>query len=310
MSDNPKALTPAPPRKPPTLTRVNRQGLIEIIDLTTGKVLCVQRQPGDDFLQAKFDNLTRIETPEGPVWIEKGIDPSRVALSPKIAYSPAWADLIAEKMVNGVEEGKGGASLLKACQSVGLPYSLVCRWRREFSEFRAIIDEARKDRAEAFHDEIVDTARVQAEGDKHAKVHIDALKWAAEKGDPEKFGSKTKLQLDSNAPVAFLIDTGIRRKGDQGHIAQNMPDGIDDLQSEVIDVQPREVAEPPSDLGVKGSGPEDSSQMTGLASHVATAHTETVSIVTASIAPGEKDGLPVEDYPPRQEEPLAKIDPE
>lgn len=190
---------PIKPKPPLTHTRINSQGFLEIIDLHTGNILCVQRQPGDDFLQAKFDNLMQIETPQGMVWIDRSIDPGRVFLANSVKYSLSWGYLLAEHLVNG-------SSLSRACASLQLPYGLVCRWKSEFPEFRAILDDAKRDRAESFHDEIIDTARATTHiTEKPDKIKIDALKWAAEKGDPDKFGQRTKLVGDPTQPISFQI---------------------------------------------------------------------------------------------------------
>jgi hypothetical protein len=183
---------------------VNAQGLIEVIDLHTGRVLCVQRT-AKDYLALKFEGLTRIETPQGPVFIEKGLDVDRVRRSNALAYSPVIISLIAEKITEGM-------SLMRACEEVGVKYSLVCAWRLAYEEAKAALEQARKDRAEV----LAERALEKAEKSKRPYLEVETLKWAAEKGNPEKFGNQTTIKGDKNAPITFVLDTGIRRSGDTG----------------------------------------------------------------------------------------------
>lgn len=95
-----------------------------------------------------------------------------------------------------------------ACEELGVPYSIVKKWERESPEFKESLALARKDGAEYSHGKILELARTRGD----AKTEIEALKWSAEKNDPERFGNKTKLVGDTSAPITFVIDTGIRRE--------------------------------------------------------------------------------------------------
>lgn len=192
------------PTAPHTYTHINNQGLYEVIDLITGNILCVQRTP-KDLLALKFENLVKIETPEGVVWIEKGIDVDKINFQKPWPFSKILGDLICQRLVEGV-------TTLKACEEFQIPYSLFVRWKREFPEFGEQLEQAKKDRAEAFHDKAIQ----KAQESKRPYLEVDTLKWAAEKGDQAKFGMQTKIVGDKNAPIAFVLETGIRRAGDQG----------------------------------------------------------------------------------------------
>ena len=78
------------------------------------------------------------------------------------------------------------------------------------------------------------------------KEKISALQWAAEKGNAERFGTKTKIVGDKNAPVVFVIDTGIRRRGDEGFIESGEKD-VTPVRSEEPQGETQEVAIP--DIG-------------------------------------------------------------
>jgi hypothetical protein len=218
------------PEMPPTYSRINRQGLLELIDLRSGRVICVQHSI-EDLAQKKWDRLIRVDTPQGPVWLEKGLQFDKIYKSNELPYSQVLGSLICQKMV---EEG---LTLVKATKSLNLDYALVCRWKREHSEFRDMLHEARIDRAEYLHDEVIDEARASRD----RKTTIETLKWAAEKGDPERYGNKTKIIGDKNAPVQFIIGTGIVRPGDSGFVAPKEEKGervVSEVASSPLDEIP------------------------------------------------------------------------
>jgi hypothetical protein len=213
---------PAEKPKPPlTATRVNNQGLIEVVDLHTGAILCIQKEPRDDFLQGKFDNLQKIETPQGTVWIERGIDPARLFYRPQQPYSASWADLLALRMVEHKE------TLPRACKALDLPYYLVTRWRREHPEFNDTLQQARRDLAEHFQEEALETARTTTSATSGPnKLKVETLKWAAEKADPEQFGQKLKVDAKHEHSVQVVLDTGIRRRNDPGFVEVEDPKDV------------------------------------------------------------------------------------
>jgi hypothetical protein len=192
---------------PQTMARTNSEGLIEIVCLHTGRVLCVQSSL-KDLLNTRMEDLVRFETPEGPVYLERGIGPAYLRRMNQKRFSAIHADLICEKITQG-------RTLLKACEDLNLDYATICRWKREHPAFANSLEDAKRDRAEAFHDEAIDTSI----GSFDPKLKVETLKWAAEKGNAEKFGNKTKIVGDPNAPLSFIIDTGIRRPGDPGYVA-------------------------------------------------------------------------------------------
>jgi hypothetical protein len=198
MSSLPK--TPPTPEIPEHFTRMNKQGLIEVVDYHTGRVICVQSS-AEDLLLGKFERLTLIKTPQGDVWIEKGINFDILPTLRGEPFSEVLSDLICEKVVNGM-------ALVKACQEMGLEYSTICRWRREHPGFLAKLDQAKKDRAEFLHDEMLERARHSRTS---ARTHIEALQYAAEKGNPEVYAPKTPQKGEMQGNITFVIQTGIDR---------------------------------------------------------------------------------------------------
>jgi hypothetical protein len=187
------------PQVPTTISRINDRGLIEILDVHTGRVLCVQTSYRD-LLEEKFDRLTRIDTPEGPVYVEKGINFDIVNHLRSVPYSKVLGDLLCQDIV-------GGATLVRACAKLNLDYATVIRWQREHEGFKEALKTARKDRAEFLHDEILEKARTKAS----ANTEIEALKWAAEVGDPERYSPKKKDMVAGGNTIQFIISTGIDR---------------------------------------------------------------------------------------------------
>jgi hypothetical protein len=204
------------PEMPETFARTNSRGLIEIVDMHTNRVVAVQSSV-HDYLQAKWDNLIKIDTPQGPVWIEKGLDIGLAYKVKAVPFSQVVADLICEAIVNG-------SSLKKAIGKISpdLDYATICRWKRDHPEFKLELEQAQKDRTESQHDEILQIAAEKG----RPSTQIEALKWSAEKNNPEKFGNKTKIQGDPNAPVVFQINTGIDRGAAGGPSEQTPTPGV------------------------------------------------------------------------------------
>lgn len=188
------------PELPPHIFRMNERGLIEAIDIATGRILAVQSSE-EDLLKNPRDRLTKITTPEGDMWIDRSLNFDMVGRLKAWPYSQLLGDLLCEAVT-------GGNPLSVACTSVGVPYSIVKRWERESPDFKLSLEQARRDGAEFNHGKILEIARTKGD----AKTQIAALTWSAEKNDPDRYGNKTKLSGDASAPISFIISTGIDRR--------------------------------------------------------------------------------------------------
>lgn len=239
--------TPPLPKPPTTKARINDQGLVELVDLFTGRVVAVQSDPSQtDFLASRFENLVRIETDAGPVFIERGLDASKItkhlSRHHKIAYSQYWADVIASHILdnNGLDE-----SLRKA----GVTRVQHVAWKKEHKEYSDIIDEAFTARAEFYHDEALTVARSTKSSDEVAanKLKVAALQWSAERTDPDKFGAKQKVDVDHKGSVShtIILETGIRRG-----IAT--PEGFKDVIRSVDEARARAIPAGPSGGALDG----------------------------------------------------------
>ena len=93
------------------------------------------------------------------------------------------------------------------------PRYVLFNWYARCPEFKVLIDEARRLRAEHYHDKLAEVAETVKEYNaKSSKVKADIYKALMAVGDRERFGTQTKVVGDPNAPIAFIIDTGIRRQ--------------------------------------------------------------------------------------------------
>jgi len=125
-------------------------------------------------------------------------------------YHEAYGQIIADLVTKGktIEYISGLPGMPKR--------STISNWQAKNDSFRALMDQARKDRAEVFHDEIVKDVDEDHKADKDEvqarKLKLDRLKWLASKGDPERFGDRTKVSGDSDAPLQIIVSTGIIRK--------------------------------------------------------------------------------------------------
>ena len=188
---------------------LNEKNEIEIIDKKTGEPVAYGKEVEDDIGPTieVYDGDKLVHIPKG-----MSLDDLRGERHKAFLYSEIIADIICQKIAEG-------SSITKVSQEKGFPsYSILCRWRKEVSEFDEAIEQAYIDRADYYHDMAIEAARSADTKDEVAikRLQHDAYKWGAQVGKPQKFGTQTKLTGDAKAPLSFIIDTGIRREGDAG----------------------------------------------------------------------------------------------
>lgn len=111
---------------------------------------------------------------------------------------------------------------------------VILHWASKDPEFSAVLEQARKWRAETYVDNIANIAdNVKEETSKSAKVKVDAWKYLAEVGDRERFGSQTKLTGVIPA-VNIVFQTGIEREAipAEGTVIEQTANDIDGVHSE------------------------------------------------------------------------------
>lgn len=109
-----------------------------------------------------------------------------------------------------------GATLKQIGDDPDLPSLTVLHyWRRTNASFDEEIKLARKERAEYYHDKVLEIAEEVIDRDEVsvAKFKADQYKWAAEKGDPSSYGNKIEHSGSNTAP-SIVIVTGIKRDQD------------------------------------------------------------------------------------------------
>lgn len=109
-------------------------------------------------------------------------------------------------------EVANGKTVTKVAEDLEIPFSIILDFSRRNEDFGDRLNEARRYRAESYHDKIANIADVVDEGtSKSAKVKTEIYKHLMAVGDRDRFGSQQKIVGDPNQPVTFLVDTGIRR---------------------------------------------------------------------------------------------------
>lgn len=117
---------------------------------------------------------------------------------------------LSEVICQHIREGK---TLSQIASLEGMPnLNVLYRWRQMYPEFEDKVKAARRERAEIFHDKIVELAEredIAKDDVPWKKTQIDTFKWLAEKNDPNSYG-KTQGG-GGNSSVTIVIDTGINR---------------------------------------------------------------------------------------------------
>ena len=125
-------------------------------------------------------------------------------------YTIAMGDMIC----NLLREGK---TLLAISEMESMPaLHTLYNWRASNPEFKKKTIQAKKERAEYYHDRaaaLVEEAQHLTKDDVPAnKLAIDSFIKLAEKGSPEEFAAKPQLLQTQVAPAMIVINTGINRE--------------------------------------------------------------------------------------------------
>ncbi len=208
-------MTDCPTIDPRDIYVHEEDGMIKSICIYTGRLLKIRHKYDD---ASEIPPFIRHVTPEGDVvFLEKGLALNESMFNKKRwAYSKVTADILCTRIANG-------GRITKLCEEPDMPpYAIVRKWRSEFPEFEGAYLQACKDRTEHFVDEALDVAdEAIRDPDKEvtpaAKLKIETLKWAAAVGDPERYGTKTKIVGDGSGAIQLIVNTGILREGDPGY---------------------------------------------------------------------------------------------
>ena len=175
-------------------------GTPSIMNLETGEVASkeIPLEQIHDYHQVKIDG--------GWYWVSINKDPLAPAPRGSIKFSSFLADEVCRHLVEG-------STLKEASSLVGISYYDLCKFRTSYPEFDKMLGDAKRYRAEAHFEKLVEIAqdvdeskdavglkRLQADVYKHvAATHNDEL------------NPKTKVAMDTTLGIK-IADTGVRRE--------------------------------------------------------------------------------------------------
>ena len=179
-----------PTKTKTTFFETDEEGRIQEVCMLSGKILR-RAQSVEDLLEGKELLPT---TGSKRIW----------------NYSRAFAEVICQKIAEGL-------TFRELCTTQGFPsYGVLARWRSEHEDFDEALKQARKMRAEKYHDmieeDVADDQSVDKDEVAGRKLKMERLKWLASVNDPETYGNKTKISGDSSAPLQIVVATGINRE--------------------------------------------------------------------------------------------------
>lgn len=116
------------------------------------------------------------------------------------AFTPEIANEICERLSDG-------ESLRKICEDDEMPArSTVRTWLVQNAEFQAQYAHAREQQADVYAERIVDEAETATDASL-GRLKMDALKWAASKLAPKRYGDKLALgQADDLGALTVVIN--------------------------------------------------------------------------------------------------------
>lgn len=124
-----------------------------------------------------------------------------------------WLDSnqeLMDKLLLDLAEGK---TLRKFCEENQIPVSGVLARASRDDEFSNLLFNARRYRAEHYHDKLAELAETTDGFTSRAdRVKADIYKHLMEVGDRERFGAQSKVTQEASTTVTFIVDTGIRRE--------------------------------------------------------------------------------------------------
>ena len=136
---------------------------------------------------------------------------TRESMSTSVSYHPAMGDIICDAIRRGKK--------LKDLESDPSfpPIAAIQLWKSTNPEFRRRLEGAYRDRAERFHDDALDVAMSAISAPKEMqaglKLAVSTLQWAAEKGNPDRYGAKKEQSSGNSGGVTVIIDTGVKNNG-------------------------------------------------------------------------------------------------
>lgn len=195
---------------------LNEDGVLVAINYHTGETRQLDAAPNP--VETTEDRYIKVKNEEGElVWIPRTASSEDMRKLQGKRFSFPYSPLLADRICEMVTEGK---TITDICKMNNYPsYSQLCKWRKEFPEFQEALKQAREDRAEIMFDkaiQAVESAGTDRDEINLAKAKADIYKTAAKVYNPKDYGDKQ--QIDAKvASTSFVLETGIRRPGDEGY---------------------------------------------------------------------------------------------
>lgn len=136
-------------------------------------------------------------------WVPKGTSPDSL---PQVIYP--YCQTTVGQIFRKIAEG---TTIHEIGKTEGFPPAwVIWEWKVKYPEFDAMIKKARKIAAEYYADLSILTAKQAKEKTVQSdRLRVDTYLKAAEFRDRETYGKQTKFTGDQNAPIAFMIVTGV-----------------------------------------------------------------------------------------------------
>jgi hypothetical protein len=166
------------------------------------------------------DNIVKVKVHGKWVWVQKGMNLDKL---PKLVwpYSEWFRDNICNLLTQGM-------TLTQIARIEGFPPVYVMNnWYRTQPDYKEQTQLAREAFGDYCHDQVVEIAQgTKKKSDVPvSKLQIQAMQWAAERGNAARYGKSLSVKGDPEKPIQIVVDTGIRRA---------LPEAPKQVEAEVV----------------------------------------------------------------------------
>lgn len=109
---------------------------------------------------------------------------------------------------------EAGETVLKICAELNVPRSTFQRWVEGEQTLSEQYARALQFRADSWAEQVVATGCDVALSSDHRRISVDALKWAAGKAAPKKYGDHLELSGDITVRSKAAIDRAVKAARD------------------------------------------------------------------------------------------------
>jgi hypothetical protein len=163
-----------------TYKRINDAGEIEEVDTASGEIISVKKQ---------YDLVSNYTG----------------KFKPTTGVIMALGSLI-----------RSGKTLKKISEMPGMPpLDVLYLWKNNSEDFKKAVEDAERDRADYFHDKLVDKVEdiqsLSKDEIPAMKLYVDTIKYLAEADNPDKYKPKPGSSEQGGGSVTIQVNTGIDR---------------------------------------------------------------------------------------------------